>query len=441
VQAFATLKTTGASTAQAGSSVQYTITVTNVGKVAYTQADKATISDDLTNVLDDGFYNRDATNGAIYTAPKLAWSGPLGINQSITITYSVTVDNPDRGDNRLKNTVVTPAEGGCGANVSGLSAVSNACTVDTPVRSFSLAKAANVSAVKTGGVVTYTIAIANTGLVDYTDTAPAIFTDDLSGVLDDAVYNGDAAHNGNGDNGAANATPVYSGRSLKWSVALAIGAKATFTYSVSVNAAGSGDHLLRNAVVTAGEGTCPPGARLTETTQVPVDASCRTETPVQSFNTVKTASSRTVLIGSKLTYTVALTNTGQVDYTAAAPASFIDNLSNVLTGARYNGDATGGALYVGGILSWSGALDVGQTVTITYSVIATYQQNANRQLQNAVVTPVEGGCSSEPLVSVVSPQPGKEPDNKQPDESFAPMIPTCQVLTEVIGAYLPVVSA
>jgi uncharacterized repeat protein (TIGR01451 family) len=203
-----------------------------------------------------------------------------------------------------------------------------------------------------------------------------------------------------------------------------------------------------------------------------VDASCRTETPVQSFNTVKTASSKTVLIGSKLTYSVTLTNTGQVDYTAAAPASFIDNLSNVLTGARYSGDATGGALYVGGILSWSGALDVGQTVTVTYSVIATYQQNANRQLQNAVVTPVEGGCSSEPRATVVSPQPDKVPvteepydgtdggtdgstdsgtsgdteaggdgDNKQPDEAFAPMIPTCQVITEVVGAYLPVVSA
>lgn len=447
VQAFATLKTAGASTAQAGSSVQYTITVTNVGKVAYTQADKATISDDLTNLLDDGFYNRDATNGAIYTAPKLAWSGPLGINQSLTITYSITVDNPDRGDHRLKNGVTTPAEGGCGANDSGYPAESNACTVETPVRSFSLAKTADVSAVKAGGVVTYTIAIANTGLVDYTDTAPAIFTDDLSGVLDDAVYNGDGVQiGGNIETGAANATPVYNGRSLKWSVALLVGARATFTYSVSVNATDSGDHLLRNAVVTAGEGTCPPGARLTETAQVPEDASCRTETPVQSFNTVKTASSKTVLIGSKLTYSVTLINTGQVDYTAAAPASFIDNLSNVLTGARYSGDATGGALYVGGILSWSGALDVGQTVTVTYSVIATYQQNANRQLQNAVVTPVEGGCSSEPKVSVVPPQTDKEsdnkqPDNKQPDEAFAPMIPTCQVLTEVIGAYLPVVSA
>ena len=64
---------------------------------------------------------------------------------------------------------------------------------------------------------------------------------------------------------------------------------------------------------------------------------------VQSYTVAKTSSVQTVSPGGVISYTVTVTNTGSVPYTAAAPASFTDDLSQVLNGATYNGDASGGA--------------------------------------------------------------------------------------------------
>lgn len=66
-------------------------------------------------------YNNDATNGASYTAPVLRWAGPVPIGKAVTVTYSVTVASPLRGDGRLDNVATTPTDprgfsvGGCAA--------------------------------------------------------------------------------------------------------------------------------------------------------------------------------------------------------------------------------------------------------------------------------------------------------------------------------------
>lgn len=61
-----------------------------------------------------------------------------------------------------------------------------------------------------GDVVMYSVTATNTGPQDYTDSNPAVVFDDLSGVLDDAAYNGDAES----DFGAA---PSYVSPLLSWS--------------------------------------------------------------------------------------------------------------------------------------------------------------------------------------------------------------------------------
>jgi uncharacterized repeat protein (TIGR01451 family) len=115
-----------------------------------------------------------------------------------------------------------------------------------------------------------------------------------------------------------------------------------------------------------------------------------TSTPVAGYSISKTASTATAKPGDVVTYTITVTNTGEVAYTRAAPASFVDDISNVLVRASYNNDATGGATFTNPSLSWSGALPVGATATVTYSVAVRGNASAGT-MHNAVVVPAASG--------------------------------------------------
>ena len=91
--------------------VGYTVTVTDSGQTAYTGA---TFTDCLSGAAGDAAYNGDATATAgsvSYAAPVLTWTGNLAVGATATITYSVTVNNPDTGDKILANTVTSAAAG------------------------------------------------------------------------------------------------------------------------------------------------------------------------------------------------------------------------------------------------------------------------------------------------------------------------------------------
>ena len=65
-------------------------------------------------MLDDASYNNDAsaTAGSVsFASPNLTWTGNLAIGASATITFSVTVNNPDTGNKVLASTI-TSASGG-----------------------------------------------------------------------------------------------------------------------------------------------------------------------------------------------------------------------------------------------------------------------------------------------------------------------------------------
>ena len=60
--------------------------------------------------LDDATYNGDATatGGTVtYTAPNLTWVGTVPAGGTITVTYSVTVNNPDAGNHILAGTLTS----------------------------------------------------------------------------------------------------------------------------------------------------------------------------------------------------------------------------------------------------------------------------------------------------------------------------------------------
>ncbi len=348
-----------------GGTVTYTVTVTNTGTTNFTAANPASFTDDLSAVLDDATYNNDAPSGVTYAAPILSWRGALVVGATRKITYTVTVNDPDAGNHKLDNGVVPGTGGSC---------VTGECTTSSPVQSYTVAKASSAAAgpVHPGDTVTYTVTVTNTGAADYTAAAPAKVIDDLSKVLDDATYVAGSATNG----------AVVSGNTLTWSGPLAVGAVQTIAYQVLAGPPGTGDGTLANTVTGDSDsgGGCEP------------TGSCTTTNPLQALRVTKTADKTDVVPGDKVTFTITLENTGQVDYTAAAPASFTDDLSAVLDDATYNNDATGGATYAAPVLSWSGALDAGATTTVTYSVTVNDPITGDSRLTNTVVTPPGGDC-------------------------------------------------
>ena len=249
-----------------GGTVSYTITVTNSGQTAYTGA---TFTDPLTCVLANAVYNANAsaTAGTVsYASPTLTWTGNLAVGATATITYSVTVNNPDTGSGTLTNTVTSTTAGSNCASGSG----NAACTATVTVSGLTIVKTANVTHDHARRTVSYTVTVTNSGQSAYTG---ATFTDPLTSVLANAVYNANAA--------ATAGAVSYTSPNLTWTGNLAVGATATITYSVTVNSPDTGSKVMANTVTSATPGSnCASGSG---------NAACTATVTVSGLTIVKTA--------------------------------------------------------------------------------------------------------------------------------------------------------
>ena len=101
-----------------------------------------------------------------------------------------------------------------------------------------------------GQPVGYTVTVTDSGQTPYTG---ATVTDPLTGVLGNAVYNGNAA--------ATAGTVSYASPILTWTGNLAVGAVATITYSVTVNSPDTGSKVMTNTAISATAGSnCAAGS-------------------------------------------------------------------------------------------------------------------------------------------------------------------------------------
>ncbi|MFB7943338.1 isopeptide-forming domain-containing fimbrial protein [Kitasatospora phosalacinea] len=362
-------KTADAATAKPGQKVTYTVTVTNLVGAPRTGV---SLSDDLTQVLDDATYDNDVTASsgtAAFASPAITWSGDLAASQSVTITYSVTVNQPDTGDHKLANTVVGPADSNCAAG-----SADPACSSSVPIAELKIAKSSDAkSPVKPGDKITYTIVLSNPGTADYTG---ATVTDDLGKDLDDAAYDGDAT--------ATSGTVAYAAPVLTWNGDVPAGGSVTITYSVTVNKPAAGDKQVTNAVVGPPDSNCPPGGS---------DPACSTAGNIAQLTVAKTSDAKNpVKAGDKVTYTVTVTNTGTATYPGAAIS---DDLTGDLDDATYDGDATassGTVSYTAPTVSWAGDVAPGQSVTITYSITVGNPDKGDYELSNTAVGPADSNC-------------------------------------------------
>jgi len=239
-----------------GDTVTYTVTVTNTGETAYNAVNPATFTDDLSDVLDDAALIYPLASGLSLNADgvTLEWSGELAAagdtGDSVTVTYQVVVDSPVTGNSIMNNSVTaTHAEGGCGGVCQ--------TQIVVGIPGYTIEKSVDKITVTPDGTlpndwVTWTIAVTNTGSSPYTSHHPASIEDDLSDVLDDAVFGNVIS--------ATTGIATIQGSTLSWSGPLAVGATAYITYQVRVNipnAASNGNLVMNNvAVPLNSEGVC-----------------------------------------------------------------------------------------------------------------------------------------------------------------------------------------
>ncbi len=152
------------------------------------------------------------------------------------------------GGKLLANTVSSSAPGST-CSPSGSTA---ACTANVAILTpaLTLTKTADTATTTPGGVVHYTVTVTNTGQTPY---AAASFSDSLAACWTTPRTANDAA--------ATSGGVSYSAPTLTWTGALAPGATATITYSVTVDKPDTGDKLLVNALTSTARGEQLPGGR------------------------------------------------------------------------------------------------------------------------------------------------------------------------------------
>ena len=315
------VSTANTSTTTPGSVVVYTTTLANTGQTPYFGI---SVNIDGTGLAGDATGNGDqtASSGTLSVGTTGAvWTGDIPVGGTVTLTGSVTVDNPDTGSHVLALVLISAAAGSncpAGGTDPRCSPV-----VDVLVPALSIVTTADTAAAVPGQTVSYTLTVTDHGQTPY---AGATVTATLN-LLDDATYHHDAA--------AASGTVSYASPVITWTGDLAVGASAVITWTVTVNNPDTGDKNLATVAASADPGSsCPPGSST---------AGCTLTVPVltPALTIVKTAattsgSNAVATPGGVVTYTITVTNTGQAPYTGAG---FTDPLSGVPDDAAYNNDA------------------------------------------------------------------------------------------------------
>ncbi len=334
-----------------GQRITYTLTVANEGPVAVTGA---TVSDDLSGVLDDATLGL-LPDGLTRDGDTLTWTVPtLAVGAVAAISYPVVVRDDALGAAITNSAIPLGAGGHCALD----------CTTTVWTDAWTLAKSSTPgdgATVLPGDTVGYTLTVTNTGA---TTLRGATVSDDLSDVLDDA------------DLGALPAGAALSGSTLTWLVPdLAAGTATTLDYTATVRSGATGARLRNAATPASNGGACAGSCRTTQ------------HTPAWTLEKTSDPASGVVVPGQRITWTLTATNTSQA---TVAGATATDDLGAVLASADVELGSPELTL-AGSTLTWAiPDLAPGETGTVSYT--GTVQPDAaGRTLTNTVVPTAPGG--------------------------------------------------
>ncbi|MFF3511188.1 DUF11 domain-containing protein [Streptomyces sp. NPDC002573] len=232
------LSKSGPRSAPENGQVTYTLRVTNNGPDA---SSGWLITDQLPSALHGPF---TTSAGCNVSGSNLltCTGGPLAAGASATVTVTGFAGpnfNGIRNTATVKGNDFDPSLGNNTAtNRGGRAGLRITKSMEAP------------RTIRQGDTVRYTVRVRNTGDMDLVGANQAHFTDDLSGVLDDARYNNDGT--------ASVGVISYSQPRVGWTGPLHPGDTAVIRYSITVDRRDFGDLRLENGVVDTDPGSnCP----------------------------------------------------------------------------------------------------------------------------------------------------------------------------------------
>ena len=334
-----------ASVSAVGDTVTYTFAVTNTGNV------------DLTGVSVDD--TQEAPAGSLASGPTCqSLSSPPGScsgsstalapgqSASFTATYVVTQADLDNGS--INDSATASGSPPSGPPIDSLPSTASVPVTQSPALSIVKSAApASVSAV--GDTVTYTFAVTNTGNVD------------LSGVSVDDTQQAPAGSLASGPTCESLSSPA--GTCSGSSTSLAPGQSASFTATYVVTQADLDNGSINDSATASGSPPSgPPIDSLPSTASVPV-----TQSPALSI--VKSAAPASVsAVGDTVTYTFAVTNTGNVDLTGVS----VDDTQQAPAGGLASGPTCLSLSSPAGTCSGSStSLAPGQSASFTATYVVT----------------------------------------------------------------------
>ncbi len=337
-------KTDGVTTATAGGSTTYTITAANAGP---STATGATVADTFPVSLTCNWTCAGAGGGTCTPAGAGNINDSVNLPSGGSVTYTASCSVSSAATGTLSNTAtVTPPGSVTDTNPGNNSATDS----DTIAASANLAitKTDGVTSVTAGGSTTYTITASNAGPSNATgatvaDTFPASLS-----------CNWTCAGAGGGTCTAAGAGNINDSANLP------SGGSVTYTAVCTISGAATGT-LSNTATVAAPGGVTDPAPGNNSATDSDT-ISAASGAIVSGTKTV----SGTFVVGSTVTYTVVLTNSGSAAQGDNPGNEFTDVLPAQL--ALVSASATSGtAVATTGTntVTWNGSIPISGSVTIT----------------------------------------------------------------------------
>jgi uncharacterized repeat protein (TIGR01451 family) len=370
-------KDDGVTTATPGLALTYRITVTNNGPSAVTGA---TVSDTLPAALTNAIWTcatcvpNNGSGGLINTSVSLL-SGQFAV---IIVTGTVAAD----ATGSITNTAAVTVPAGVTDPTPGNNTDTD---IDNLVPSVDLAVRKSVQPSNTvvpGTALTYTVVVSNAGP---SKAVGATVTDTFPVALTGATWACVAGA------GAICGTSSGSGSINGVSLTLAVNSAVTFTVNGIVVGSATGN-IVNTAVVTTPAGSVDPTPiNNTSTVTNPL-------TPQAFLGIFKTDNQLTAVPGTRITYTVAVTNGGPSDANGVVISDAIPAvlLSPAWTCAGANGGVCNAPTSGNGNISTTVNVPAGGQITFT--VVATLSLSATGKLTNtASLTPPPGLTNTNPV--------------------------------------------